>query len=128
MPIPGSKGAVDANVYIAGAPIICYRVVTRGTDQNSVVPAGANALPIGIAAQNQQRAGATVPIVDRAGEEVLAEAGAAFALDALLTSDANGRLITATTGQNVVAIARQAATLLGDLVNVEIAQRGYLAP
>src|SRR6476646_8541280 len=112
MPVSGPKQARNPNTYLAGTPIIRYRAVMRGADVNSVIPATANAVPIGIAEENQQTATRAVRIADRPGEEVLAEAGAAFAFDVLLAADANGRLILATTTQNVVAIARQAATAL----------------
>jgi len=127
MPVSGPKGAQAPNTYLAGPAIIRYRAVQRGADVQSVIPSVANSVSVGIAEDSQQAAGRPVRIVDREGNEVLAEAGAAFALDAFLTSDANGRLVTATTGQNVVAMARQAATALGDLVVVEIMTRGYLA-
>jgi hypothetical protein len=100
----------------------------RGADANSVVQATANAVCLGIAEDNQQNLTRPLRVADRPGENTFGEAGAAFALDALLTPDANGRLITCTTTQNVAAIARQAATALGDLVSVEIAPRGQKAP
>lgn len=128
MPVSGPKGALAPNTYLAGAAVIKYRAVMRGADVNSVLQATANAVPLGIAEDNQQVAARALRVADRPGETVLAEAGAAFALDALLTSDANGRLITAASTNKVHAIARQAATALSDLVVVEIAPRGLLAP
>jgi hypothetical protein len=100
----------------------------RGADMNHAIQATANAVPLGIATDNQQTAERPVTVADRPGERVLAEAGAAFSLDALLTSDAAGRLVVCTTTQKVHAIARQAAAATGDLVDVEIAPRGLLAP
>jgi hypothetical protein len=128
MPVSGPKGALAPNTYLAGAAVIKYRAVMRGADVNSVLQATANAVPLGIAEDNQQTAARALRVADRPGETVLAEAGAAFALDALLTSDANGRLITAASTNKVHAIARQAAAALSDLVVVEIAPRGLLAP
>jgi hypothetical protein len=128
MPASGPKGALAPNSYRAGAAIVRSRSVMRGADANHAIQATANAVPLGIAYDNQQTAERPVSVVDRPGERVWGEAGAAFALDALLTSDANGRLVTCTTTQKVHAIARQAATALGDLVDVEIAPRGLLAP
>src|SRR4051812_37374417 len=121
MPASGPKTALFPNSYRAGAAIVRSRVMTRGADANTVVQAGANAVPIGIAEDNQQNVGRPLRVADRPGENTYGEAGAAFALDALLTSDANGRLVTAATTNNVAAIARQAAGALGDLVAVEIA-------
>lgn len=128
MPTSGPKGATFPNTYLAGAAITRYRTVMRGADGNSVVPATANAVTLGIAEDNQGTPGRAVRVMDYSGEQVLAEAGAAVALDALLASDANGRLITATAGQNVAAIARQAAVALGNLISVEVAPRGQKAP
>lgn len=128
MPTSGPKGALHPNTYIAGAAIVRYRAVKRGADANHVVAADLNAVPIGIAEENQDTAERSVRVADRPGEQVLGEAGAAFALDALLSADANGRLIVgaqAAGTNNVVAIARQAAGALGDLVAVEVAPRGY---
>lgn len=128
MPASGPKGALFPNTYRAGAAIVRSRSVMRGADVNSVLQATAAAVPLGIAYDNQQTAARPVTVVDRPGERVWGEAGAAFALDALLTSDAAGRLVTCTTTQKVHAIARQAAAATGDLVDVEIAPRGLLAP
>jgi len=47
-------------------------------------------------------------------------AGAAFARGAKVTTDANGRFVTATVGQRVHATAEQAATASGDLVALHI--------
>lgn len=128
MPTSGPKGALHPNTYIAGGAIVRYRAVSRGADANKVVQAGLNAVPLGIAEENQDTAERSVRVADEPGEKVLAEAGAAFALDAILSADANGRLIVgagAAGTNNVVAIARQAAGALGDLVAVEVAPRGY---
>lgn len=128
MPASGPKGALLPNTYRAGAAVVRFRAVMRGADVNHAIPATANATPLGISTDNQQTAERPVTVADRPGERVWAEAGAAFALDALLTSDANARLVTATTGQKVHAISRQAAAALGDVVDVEIAPRQILAP
>lgn len=127
MPTSGPKGALQPNTYLAGSAITRYRALKRGADANHAIPADLNAVPLGIAEDNQGTADRAVRVADRPGETVLAEAGAAFALDASLSSDANGRLIVGVAAagtNNVVAIARQAATALGDLVAVEIAPRG----
>jgi hypothetical protein len=104
-----------------GAAITRGRVVMRGADANTAIPATANAVSLGIAEDHQQNVGRPFRVADRPGELTWGEAGAAFALDALLASDANGRLVTATTTQNVAAIARQAALLSAISSNVEIA-------
>jgi hypothetical protein len=128
MPASGPKGALFPNTYRSGAAVVRYRAVMRGADLNHAIQATANAVPLGIATDNQQTAERPVTVADLPGEKVLGEAGAAFSLDALLTSDAAGRLVVCTTTQKVHAIARQAATATGELVFVEIAPRGLLAP
>jgi hypothetical protein len=112
----------------AGGAIVAYRAVKRGADINHVVQATAASVNVGIAQDNQDTAERTVPIAHRPGELVTAEAGAAFAIDVRLASDANGRLVLAVTGNPVVAIAREAATALGDLVCVELVAAGTIAP
>lgn len=122
----GPKTALHPTTYIAGAAITKHRAVKRGADANTVILGTANSLNVGIAADDQDTAGRTVLVGHRPGEMVTVEAGAAFALDAFLTSDANGRLVTATTGQQVCAVAREAATAVSQLVAAEI--RFQLAP
>lgn len=129
MPTPGPKEALFPNTYLAGGAIVRGRAVKRGADMNHAVQsAAATDVPLGIAVDHQATAERPLRVADRPGETTWGEAGAAFALDALLTSDANGRLVTCATTQPVTAIARQAAAVLGDLVSVEIAPRGYKAP
>ena len=110
--------------YIVGAAVLKGRAVKRGADANHVIHGTAASVNVGIALDDQDTAERNVLVAHRAGEAPLAEAGAAFALDARLTSDANGRLVAATTGQSVIAIARQAATALGQYVVVEVVQGG----
>jgi hypothetical protein len=129
MPTSGPKGPLFPNTYLAGAAVVRYRVVKRGADLNSVImAAAATDVPLGISGDNQDTIGRVLRVNDRPGENVVGEAGAAFALDALLTSDANGRLVTCATTNPVAAIARQAAAALSDLVAVEVAPRGMKAP
>ncbi len=49
-----------------------------------------------------------------------AESGAAIVLGAFLTADSSGRMITATTGQRVIAMALEAASLASDIISVQI--------
>lgn len=39
------------NTYLAGSAVVRYRAVKRGADENTVVPATANAESIGIAVE-----------------------------------------------------------------------------
>lgn len=124
--VTGPKTALHPTTGIAGAAIVKHRAVKRGADANTYILGTANSINVGIAADDQDTAGRTFAYGHRPGELVTVEAGAAFALDAFLTSDANGRLVTATTGQNVCAVAREASTALSQLVTAEI--RYQLAP
>ncbi len=128
MPTSAPKLGLFPTTYLAGAAIVRGRAVMRGASVNYAIQATANAVPLGIAEDHQATAERQLRVADRPGETTWAEAGAAFAIDILLAADAAGRLITATTTQNVVAIARQAAGATGDLVAVEIAPHGYKAP
>ena len=128
MPTSAPKLGLFPTTYLAGAAIVRGRAVMRGASVNYVIQATANAEALGIAEDHQATAERPLRVTDRPGETTFAEAGAAFAIDILLTSDADGRLVTATTTQKVHAIARQAAGATGDLVAVEIAPRGRLAP
>lgn len=120
MPVHGNKWALFGSTMVAGAAITRARAVKRGADSNTAVPATAGSTAIGIAMDHQERVGAAFPFVHRPGEVVNVEAGAAFALDAKLAPDANGRLIAAGAGVAAIAVAREAATALGDLVAAEL--------
>jgi hypothetical protein len=56
-----------------------------------------------------------------------AVAGAAFAANAKLGTDANGKLVTAATGTDCIAIACQAALALNDIVEVLVIPGGLVA-
>lgn len=83
--------------------------------------AGANARILGILVDNPKQ-GKTATI--QVAGQVRAVAGAAFADGVLLTTDASGRLVTATTGQNIVAQASEAASGAGAIVAVEVFHGG----
>lgn len=125
----GPKGPRHGNTYIAGGAIVNATFVKRGADQNTIVQATAASTNIGIACDDQDTAGRPVLVADAPGEKVLVRAGAAFALDALLTSDANGKAVTATTGQVASAKAQEAATAVDQLVSaINIAPVRVVAP
>lgn len=125
----GPKGPLQGTTWIVGAAVIKNRFVKRGADLTKVIlSTAAFAKTLGIATDNQDNVGRSVPVAERPGEEVNIEAGAAFALDAYLTSDSVGRAVTATSGQPANAIARQAAGAVGDYVPVMLLAPGTLAP
>lgn len=128
--VHGSKSALLGSTLQAGLAndIIQYRAVKRGADADHGVRATAAAVCLGIAMDNQDNINKSFPLAHRPGEMVQAEIGAAVAIDVRLTPDANGRLITAATGNPVVAYSREAGTTLGQLIVVELVASGQLAP
>lgn len=125
----GPKGARHATTLLAGTVPILYGIaVKRGADANHCVPGTANSVNLGIALENQDTAERPLAIAHAPGELVEGRVGAAVAIDALLTSDAAGKLVTATTGQIVTAIARDAATAVDQLIPVELVGPRVLAP
>jgi hypothetical protein len=122
MPAPGPKGALFPTAYRAGAAISRCRFVKRGADADSVIHnAAATTRSLGISEEAQATVALPVRIAHRPGEMVRVEAGAAFALDAFLTSDGTGRAHHRGVDEpGHGAIARQAATAAGDLVLCEI--------
>lgn len=90
--------------------------------------AGANAVVDGLI-HNLPKSGEDCRVVCAPVARVKVKAGAAFAVNALLTTDASGRFVTATTGQNVCAKALKAAAALGDIVEARwFGPTGRVAP
>lgn len=128
MPVTGPNVAHPRTIT-AGAAVIRHRFVKRGADADKAIPATAASINLGVALDNQDTVGGTFPIADHAGDRPLVEAGAAIVLDAVVTSDAQGRAVTATSGQPISGRARSVAGAAGDLVIVElIAADGQLVP
>lgn len=124
----GPKGALHPTTYIAGVAIARGLAVRRGADLNTVIVGTANSVNLGIATDDQDTVGRTISVAHRPGEIVEGRVGAAVALDAYVTSDAAGKLVTATTGQLATGIARQTATLADQLIPIELTTPRFLAP
>lgn len=125
----GPKGrAEDHTTLIAGAAIVKHRGIKRGADLKTGILATANVQILGVSADNQDNVGHGFPLYMKPGALVTGEVGAAVALDALLATNSTGMFVTATTGQNVAAYAREAATAINQLIVIEIAAHGILAP
>jgi hypothetical protein len=124
----GAKGPRDMGTAIAGSAIVYGTVVKRGADQSTLVQGTAACVPVGIATDNQETIGREFPFAFREGEMVEGRSGAAFALDALLASDANGKLVSAVSGNPIAAVAREASTGVDLWVVAEIAPDGRLMP
>jgi hypothetical protein len=127
--VAGPKGGLQPNTAIAGAIITKGQFLKRGADQNTLIPnTAATIQSVAVALDDQDTAGRTLPVADQPGELVLVRAGAAFALDALLTSDGTGRAITAATTNKVLAVAREAATAVDQLVTAQLLTQNSTAP
>lgn len=125
----GPKGAQNALTALAGAAITVGQALQVGADANHVIPASAaTQLPRGIAMDYQDTAERPIAVAHSPGELVGGRSGAAFAAGVRLTTDANGKLILAATGNQVWAWSREAATAADQLVCVEIAAPGITAP
>lgn len=97
-----------------------FRCMVLAADGDAAL-AGANVRIIGIL-QNDPNIGEAAT-VQRDGISK-AEAGAAFAIAALLATDATGRLVTAAGGQQVVAIALTAGGGAGQIASVLLGYQG----
>ena len=128
--VQGPKGGLTPNTAIAGVALITKGTqLKRGADQNTLIPNSSNAIDtLAIAGDDQDTAGRTFIVYDQPGENVLVRAGAAFALDARLTSDGTGRAITAATGNKSCLVAKEAATAVDQLVAAQIIGIGAIAP
>jgi hypothetical protein len=128
MNINGPKGAVNPAVALAGAAVKKGHAVKRGADVEHVITGTLNARCIGIATDDQDTAEKAVPYAYRPGERVVGVAGAAVAIDVYVKSDANGKLITAATGELVIGRTLEAAGADLDMIVVEVAPYGFVAP
>lgn len=106
--------------------------VIRGTAADQVTLSGAG--PARIVGtldidENLPAIGDTVPVnLAAAGDTTYVQSGAAFAVDALLSVNASGQFITATTAQKVLARALAAAAAAGELVPAIFADADLSAP
>jgi hypothetical protein len=127
--VAGPQGGIHPKTAVAGAAVAKGQLLKRGADQNTLIPNTAATIEtIGVAADDQDTAGRTFPYHSNPGETVLVRSGAAFALDARLTSDASGRAITAASTNKSTLVAREAATAADQLVVAEILGANSVAP
>ena len=116
--------------YRAGVGILPFRAVRLGQDERTVISVYPPSMPlkcrpVGIAQTGQHNPGRDISVAETPGEICQAEAGGAFDFGAWLTTDELGRVVIAPPGRTpVIAIARGAAKTQGDLLAVEIADRG----
>jgi len=110
--------------FAAGGAIAPYRIVRMSAADTVVQAAAATEALIGIQNDVGPASGERTDIII-VGMAFI-EAGAAFALGALLTSDAQGRGITAApaagVNNRIIGVAIDAAVAAGDIVRVQISQ------
>jgi hypothetical protein len=110
--------------FTAGGAIAAYRIVRMSAADTVVQASAATDALVGIQNEVAPASGERTDII-MVGMAFI-EAGAAFALGALLTADAQGRGITAAPGAGVnnriIGVAIDAAVAAGDIVRVQISQ------
>lgn len=110
--------------YSAGAAITAFRLVKFSAAETVVLAAAATDFIIGVANEVAAASGERQDVI-LAGIAFV-EAGAAFALGAVITSDASGRGIVAApaagTNNRVIGVALEAAAAAGDVVRVLVSQ------
>lgn len=94
-------------------------VIADSSNEASVVLAGANALILGVLINNP-KAGEAAAIQSVRGSAAKVLAGASFSIGNKLTTDAYGRFVTATTSQIVAAVAVEASSAAGNLVQATL--------
>jgi hypothetical protein len=113
--------------YTAGGAIAAYRI-TRFSAADTVVQA---------AGATEALTGVTMDVAPVSGERVdvvhdgiaIVEAGAAFAITALLTADAQGRAVAAApaagTNNRIIGMPLEAAVAAGDLIRVLVSPGSF---
>lgn len=96
-----------------------YCAMTINSSGQAAVAAANSALVDGILHNNTaDAANKMARLITLSGVVVKAKLGATVAIGALLTTDASGRLVTATSGQNVVAKAHRFGGVVNEIVEV----------
>lgn len=113
--------------FLAGAAIAAFRIVKMSAADTIIQSTGATDVMIGV---NDDVAPANAERCDVVMSGMcFVEAGAAFALNARLTSDATGRAVTAAPGaavnNNCIGYAVDAAVAAGDIVRMMIAPHSF---
>jgi len=108
--------------FVAATAVESRRIVALDAADNSVKQASANSDPIiGVSAEPKAVAsGARIDVAHTGIVEVTA--GASVTKGAWLTSDANGKAVTAGADEERIGRALTAANADGDIISVEIAK------
>lgn len=109
--------------FIAGAAMTAYRIVRFSAADTVVLAAAATESLIGVTNDVAAASGERQDVIVQGMPWV--EAGAAFSIGALLTSDASGRAVAAApaagVNNRIIGIAFRAAVAAGDRVEVLLA-------
>ena len=126
---------MPAGHYMANGDINPSRFVMGDTSADKkVIQATANAKILGVCQEGARqaplndlvttnlaaKAGDSIKVYGDSDESVLLVAGGAITAFDSLRSDATGRGVTATSGQNVGAVAQEGAAAAGELIKVQI--------
>lgn len=110
----------NAKTYTAASDVPRYRVVQRVSGTHAVALAtAADQFLHGVSVEPADVANGDRIDVQTSGF-VEVEAGAAIALGAYLTADAQGRVTTATSTDEIIGRANDVASQAGDVIEVEI--------
>lgn len=105
----------EVETYVAGADLSAKQYTFVTATGNSVVATGDGAAATGVL-WNDPASGRAASVV-RGGEPHV-YAGAAIAAGAQVASDANGKAVTATSGDVILGVARHAVTAADELVMI----------
>lgn len=111
---------LNTRSYEAGQDLSAhqFRFVTQAAD-GQVDPTGAGAQATGVLQDDNGDAAGKVVAVAVGGRSKV-EAGGAVAVGDNVASDANGKAVTATTGDVILGVARSASSADGEIVSVEL--------
>ena len=98
-----------------------YYFVAMASD-GQVDPAGDGALALGVLQDDPAAAGRAASVA--IGGQTKVVAGGAITAGDQVASDANGKAVTAATGDNVLGIATQTANADGDIISIVLAEHG----
>lgn len=124
-----SPTALAVSMLKSGVAISKGRVVVQSSTTDSTCKQAVSAgdvKPIGIAADEAAAADAAAAVYPVGQGTVLGVSGAAVTIDALVSFDADGKIIDATTGKFVIGTARTGVGAANLWVQVELGNLGVV--
>jgi hypothetical protein len=119
----------SATIYgEAGAELSApsFKAAAYDSNGNIVIASTAGANAIGLfVAEHDDTVDQGDPVTIQIKDIGYWQAGAAVAIGAELTTDANGKAVTAESGNFITAIALEAASAADDVIKVQICKAGY---